>query len=180
MIKNKKYTSNRLRGLLSRKRLLVILAVLLVGFGAFALTRDNDKTDTKSPSDTTINTQPATEAEKSEAERAKERIAESEQSTTTPGQKKTVKPVITDTSNNSIKAYVSGIFEDSGSCTATFTKGGTSLTKTSSGFKNVSYTQCEPIKYGDSSLSSGKWSVTIKYSSATAEGVSDASTVDVQ
>lgn len=172
--------SIRTKRLFSRKRLLIAVTTCLLAIGIYTLVKNDNVADKKNPSDvTTVNTQPATEQEKAEAEQNKDRIASTNQSTNT-GQKKTVKPVITDISNNTVRAYVSGVFEDGGTCTATFTKGGKTLTKTSSGFENVSYTQCGPINYEDGFLSPGKWSVTVKYNSATAEGVSDERSIDAQ
>lgn len=163
----------------SRRRFVVLslIVLLAVGLGLVLLAKDS----TDKPSGQTA----VTEQEKKETEQHKENLpdANSSPSSNASGnseQKKTVKPTITDTSNNSIKSYVSGIFEDGGTCTATFTQAGRTLTKSSTGFENVSYTQCAPIDFEAGFLSTGKWSVTVKYSSAIAEGVSDARSIDIE
>jgi hypothetical protein len=131
----------------------------------------------------TINYAPPTEAEKKEAADNKDRIVKETQEAnnpapTTSSGKKAVTPTITNT-RGSVNAYVSGIFEDGGTCTATFTKDGTTLSKSSAGFENVSYTQCAPIDI-TGFLSSGHWSVTVSYASATAEGSSASQTFEVK
>lgn len=189
MVKNKKINiTKKIKKLFSHKWITAaVVAILLIA--GFLIARNNKTPDTKNPTgDLTINTQPATEQEKTETEQHKEQLPSASGSTgqntndgsTNTGQKKTVKPTITDTSNNSIKAYVSGVFENDGACTAIFTKDGKTLTKSSPGFENVSYTQCEPINFESGFLSPGKWSVTVKYSSATAEGTSEPKSMNVQ
>lgn len=126
---------------------------------------------------------PATPTEKGESENTKDSIVKQQGDTpsstsTTPGQKKSVTPVITN-ANGSINGYVSGIFEEGGTCTATFTMDSKVLSKTSAGFGNVSYTQCAPINLEPGFLSPGTWRITLKYSSTTAEGSSAPQTVEV-
>lgn len=155
----------------------IVVIVLLIALGFTLAHRRNEAAKDKDAAATNLNS--PTVAEKTETEKHKDDLANvspgSDTGNTTPsGQKKSVKPVITDVSDNAIRAYVSSVFEEGGTCTATFTKDGTTLTKTSAGFKNVSYTQCTPIEYENGFLSSGKWSVTVKYNSTSAEGVSDA------
>jgi hypothetical protein len=76
--------------------------------------------------------------------------------------------VITDVNSTVAKAYVAGVFEDGGTCTATATQGGQATTASSAGFKNVSYTQCAPLNW-PSKLASGAWVVTVTYKSATSQ-----------
>lgn len=76
-----------------------------------------------------------------------------------------------------VRAYASGIIEDGGTCTATFTQGTTTISKSSTGLANVSYTSCPPIS---PNLSKGKWSVVVSYKSSTAYGTSGAQSIEVQ
>lgn len=158
--------------------LVVIASAAVIFFVKHRTTKPAVSTE-RSP---TINYGPATETEKKEVDANKDRIVKENQTTnTTPtagSGNKSVTPIITNTSR-SINAYVTGIFEDGGTCTATFTKDGTSLSKSSVGFQNVSYTQCAPIDETPGFLSSGKWSVTVTYTSPTAEGTSAAQTFEV-
>ncbi|RTK95171.1 hypothetical protein EKI60_01805 [Candidatus Saccharibacteria bacterium] len=176
-IRNKKTTS--------RKKLAIAGAlVILVAGGSVAVwelsNRDSDPASTERKP--TINYGPATDTEKKEADANKDRIVKEQEqnnpSPETPSGKKAVTPTITSTTG-SIKAYVSGIFEEGGTCTATFSKGDSKLSRTSVGFQNVSYTQCAPIDISDGFLSPGTWSLVVSYSSATAEGSSGAQSVEV-
>jgi hypothetical protein len=99
--------------------------------------------------------------------------------------KKEVSPVVTyanqDGDNIVIRAYVSGIFEDGGTCKATLTLAGESVSSTSKGFGNVSYTSCKSIVVARNQFSSaGNWSLVMKYSSKTAGGSSSAQTVKIE
>ncbi|MES1986673.1 MAG: hypothetical protein V4440_01340 [Pseudomonadota bacterium] len=123
---------------------------------------------------------PPTDAEKASGDQAKDKIVQNKdgetatpQPTTADG-KKLVSVVITDASTANLTAYANGVLEDGGICTATFTQGTTIVTRTSSGFSNVSYTQCAPIT--PNLPTSGNWSVVVSYSSNTAEGTSTAQT----
>lgn len=157
----------------------VIIAALLISGSAFAYvaTRDDDKKNedvtANGPESESIGTSydinPATEEEKRESEQHKDAIVEQQnQPAPQPGQKKQVSVVITSADANSINAYVSGVLEDGGTCTATLTKGSQKIDRTSSGFSNVSTTNCSPI--APNFPSGGTWTVTVSYSSASAEG----------
>lgn len=173
----------------TKKKGLIIAAViagaLVIAGGSYALFFNDNSSDTPPVSEVgKTSFEPATPVERQEAEDNKDRIVEEQNNAQNNSQngstssKKVVKPTITNTSGN-INAYVSGIFEEGGTCTATFVKGSTTKTKTSSGFENVSYTQCAPMDLESGYLSSGSWTVTVKYSSDKAEGTSDPQKVEV-
>lgn len=182
-VKNKK-TNKKSR----KRKLLLAAAILLVVAGvAFALVRSN-KNNNSTTSDTGINYSPPTKTDKEETEANKDKIvedakdkavSESKKEDTTQSGTKSVKPTITYADSSRVNAYVSGIFEEGGTCKATFTKGGTTLTKTSTGFENVSYTQCAPFNLETGFLSSGDWSLIVSYNSAAAAGVSDVKAIKV-
>ncbi len=171
---------------LSKRTRVIALAVVVLAVtgGSSAVWLKSRANQDQAPTErtATINYAPATEPEKKQAEDNKDRIVEEQKQTPTSsnssGSKKSVTPTITSTSG-SVKGSVAGIFEEGGTCTATFTKDGTSLSRTSAGFQNVSYTQCAPINFSDNFLSPGTWTVTLNYSSATAEGTSASQTVEV-
>lgn len=160
---------------------LVLLGLALAGYFAFG--QNNSQMDSpETAASEPINFDPPTATEQQDAEETKDRIvSEQENSSSTPnpgqpqspGSKKGVTPTITEASRSVVKVYVTGIFEEGGTCTATFTKGSQTLTKSSDGFQNASYTQCAPIELSGNFLSSGKWSVTVKYSSSVSEGTSE-------
>lgn len=126
-----------------------------------------------------VNLSPPTKAEKQESDQTKQRIVQQQVQPPTPApaptsQKKSVSVTITNASSDTVTAYITGAFEDGGTCTATFTQGSSVVTRTSSGFKNVSYTQCTPIT--PNLPTGGNWSVKVSYDSDTASGTSAAST----
>lgn len=169
----------------NKKKLLIAAAVVLVlvggGTGTYLFTRSSASTPVAEVRKPTINYGPATPAEKEQTEDNKDRIVKEQNQETTPtdpSQKKSVLPTVTGTTG-SIKAYVSGIFEEGGTCTATFTKDGTTLSRASAGFQNVSYTQCAPINISDGFLSPGTWSMVVAYSSSAAEGKTTAQNIEV-
>lgn len=118
----------------------------------------------------TIKLAPATEEELAEADKNKQQIVKREadikQSTdeSTTDQRGTI--VIVNADSTSLSAYVNGIFEEGGTCTATATKDSLIHTEKSVGFENVSYTQCAPIKWS-TPLSPGKWDIQVSYDSIT-------------
>ncbi|HMS49848.1 MAG TPA: hypothetical protein PKA02_00210 [Candidatus Saccharibacteria bacterium] len=168
----------------TKKYLLIILAVLVVIAGCYlfvnARSAEVQNTTNKPARDSGTNLDPPTKEEKSETEAHKKELEQSTQPTnTSENGKKQVTPFITGADKQEISAYVSGIFEEGGTCTATLTKDGKTLTKTSKGFGNVSYTSCEPIEVSGS-LENGTWSVIVSYSSGTAGGKSEAKVFTVE
>jgi hypothetical protein len=120
---------------------------------------------------------PPTAQEKAQGNENKSTIVQQEQQQTTQtpaGTKKQVTVTITNASNSSVNAFVSGVFEDGGTCTATFTQGSTTITRTATAFSNVSDTQCPPIT--PNLPNANQWSVVVSYSSAAAQGTSPSQT----
>lgn len=159
-----------------------VVALLIIGGVALAVAARNDQDQTSTPnpappSDAPYDLNPATDEEKSESDKHKEDLANPQpQPSPQSGQKKQVSVIITSANAGSLNAYVQGVLEDGGTCTATFTKGSQQVSRTSQGFSNVSVTNCQPIS--PSLSSSGTWAVTVKYSSQAAEG-SAQTTVEV-
>lgn len=177
----------------NRKVLLISGAVVLITAAAAGIIlwlnhASKNITPTANP-DTSkpgINYSPPTEEEKQSANDEKEKIIQEEeqqnapQPTTSNGKQK-VTPIISRATSDGISAYVPSIFEEGGTCTATFTKGSTKFTKTSDGFQNASYTQCAPIAVNSSDFSlKGSWSVQVSYSSAKAAGASAPQQINIE
>jgi len=176
-----------MRAITNKKILIpsIIAVVALAGGGVYYL---KNRADEPKPT-AFVNLDPPTEEEKQQAEDNKDRIVkeQEEQASQPPpsnGGPKSVTPVITSAElyNGAIEVsgFVPGVFEDGGTCTATLTKGSSKITKQVQGVKNVSNTQCNGFSVPASELSAGTWSVTLAYSSATAQGSSAASTVEVK
>jgi hypothetical protein len=121
---------------------------------------------------------PPTSTDKQAAADRKDQIVQQQQnqSAAPASGTKTVTVVVTEASSSSVKGYVQGVFEEGGTCTATATQGSQTVNKTSTGFQNVSYTQCAPISW---SLGTGTWMVNLSYKSATAAGNSS-KTIEVK
>lgn len=166
-----------------RKRTIaiVVVVVLAAGLGGYALYRHNHPTSVTTPDGKKVKLKPATEEENKQADDNKAAIvkrneqlkqAAANNSGQTPS---TV--IITSASSAGVRGYVNGVFEEGGVCTATAAMGGQTVTKSSTGFQNVSYTQCAPIDW-DSPLGAGTWAITLSYKSA-ATSSTQSTTIEV-
>ena len=88
--------------------------------------------------------------------------------------KKSVKPIITNSSKSFVSGYVSGVSENGGTCTFTFTSNKTVVRKVN-GKPNASTTDCI---LGNPNLTGDGWNVTLEYESANAYGKSNSSKVN--
>lgn len=159
------------------KSLLFIIVCLLIVVGlvlyftskklSYRQTVNQDTSQTKDQA----NYSPPTEEEKKAGDDVKQNIVnmENKQNNTQMGLKQ-VMPVITSASLDNVLAYIPGVFEEGGTCIASFIQNSTVITRTSIGFGNVSYTQCAPI---NPNLPNGnKWLVAVEYKSKTSQGKS--------
>lgn len=176
MIKNKTMQKN---SHFNRKALLGMVVLLILGSGGYfwlAKSNDHSQSSESTPEQTdqeTINYTQTTDEEKQQTEDNKQRIVDEQQNqgSTNPGTSNLVTVIVTSADSGSVFARVSGVIEDGGTCTATFTKGSTTLSKSSDSVANVSDTQCGRI--ATPSLTSGNWQVVVSYKSNAAEGTSD-------
>lgn len=182
---HKQKVKNKSKLTRNKKVFFATFLIVLIGVASFVvIQRNNSKKQdiSTNPEDQTIKYLPATPEEKEAAENKKNEIVkkqeEQNQPALPPGTKKTVTPTITNTTG-SINAYVSGIFEEGGTCTAEFTKDSVILTKASEGFQNVSYTQCAPMNLEQGFLSPGRWNLVVKYSSEKSEGISEKQIIEI-
>lgn len=186
MVKAKK--NSFFKQLLVKKWLLLSLLAVLIATGVWAFMRPDQNKSTQTPQatnlDTTksgasVNLSPPTNQEKQEADARKSEISSQPSTATSSSGKKQVTPVITYADKNGANAYVPGVFEEGGTCTATFTKDANNIVATSTGFQNSNYTSCAPMKLPGPLNISGIWSVVVSYSSSTSQGKSSAYTVQV-
>ena len=155
----------------------IALTVLLIGGLLWTWQHHHNHSDTGTPGSANpqgssgINYGPPTQTEKQDSQTAKSRDIQSggSSSTGTNGKKQVQIQVLAATLD-SVKANVIGVFENGGTCTATFNKGAESHSFSSSGFANSNYTQCVPISV--SGITGSGWTVVVNYSSATAAGQS--------
>jgi hypothetical protein len=171
----------------SRKKLILITALLLIlaGGGAYAwLSRAEDKptASTEAPKTTgkdgSTKLAPATEEEKKETDAYKAELGKNEDTPATPSSaSSSVTPTITYAgqydSSVEAAAFVSGIYEDGGTCTLTLTKGSTSVTRQTAASKDATVTRCVNFAIPRSEIpSNGEWTVSVSYKSATHSGTS--------
>jgi hypothetical protein len=164
-----------------------VLAALVIGAVVYAQTRTDNSTNVNPPASpvSTTNQTQTSEQQKAENDARKDAIVQQQQALqnaapSSPGTKKQVSVIISNASSSRISAYVSGVFEDGGTCTATFTQGSQKFTRTSAGFENATTTNCTPINLSSSDFpSKGTWNLSVSYSSANAQGTSETKTVEV-
>jgi len=144
-------------------------------------------TTTASPSPTPTPTPGPTNQEQQDTQAHKDELAQqNQQPTPVPSSgKKSVTPQITSVNPGppvSIHAFVSGIFENTGTCTATFTKAGyTSVVKASAASAGATTTDCAAITVASTEFpAAGAWTLVLSYSSPTSEGSSASQTVTIQ
>jgi hypothetical protein len=158
------------------KVMLIAGVVMLLTAGGYGVWRQSRNAPLPGAGEQTnqINYDPPTEEEKQAAEDTKQDIDPSPTPPTPAGSLRSVTPTITFADRNGASAYVTGVFEDGGTCTATFTHGGDKITATSEGFQNASYTSCAPLKLASPINIQGDWNVSVSYASKTAAGTSAA------
>jgi len=163
----------------------VATAVLTGGAATIAIARNNNSDTTQKEPAQTV-TGPSKEQEQQETDAHKDELAkqyqEQQNNTASPpaDQKKSVTPVITNASVEGVSGYVTGVIEEGGSCTYTFTKGDAKFTKTANGVANVSNTSCPFVSLTKNDFSSsGDWQMVFNYDSSNASGSSAAKTITV-
>lgn len=182
----------------SKISLIVFVAAAIIAAGLiiyFFQNQDETRTNSSdSPQSTgqeadTVNLQPPTKEDLQRADANKEsvsnRIDQENKANQQPAQSnQAVSPVITFAeqydSNIELGGYVN-VFEDGGTCTATFTKGVNRVTRTNDAIKNVNSVNCPTFSIPVSEFAEkGSWTVTLTYSSPTASGPSAAKQVEVR
>lgn len=114
-----------------------------------------------------VNLNPATSADKQAADSNKQAIIERDNKLNSQSSRQSTL-IITGVTATEAKAYVAGVFEDGGLCSAVATKGSQTITASSQGFENVSYTQCSPLTW-QTPLGAGTWSIKVIYKSSSTE-----------
>jgi hypothetical protein len=173
----KRAKSKKLLKLTKTQVVLLVVLLILLGAGAWALSNkdDNKKIPTASPGSAgssqsqqpngaSPNLSPPTSQERKDTETHKDSLTQNQ---TPQGKDSGKSAVVTSASGAEVRALVSGVVEDGGTCTFVFTKGSETIAKTSSGVANVSTTNCVLYSPAPSSyLSSGSWTVSLSYTSS--------------
>jgi hypothetical protein len=166
------------------------VGVLLVAIGLVITQKPRTATNHPGSPSQTINNGPATQQEKAEAEQHKaeleQKAAQEKAATPSPTTKKVVVPFVAswgqDPDNNSfeLSAFISDVYEDGGTCTLTMSASGKTITKTSTGHKDVNKTTCTPFVVSRTELTAGDWTAAVQYTSASAQGISNQQAVTVR
>jgi hypothetical protein len=75
--------------------------------------------------------------------------------------------------------YVTPVVEDGGTCTLLLTSGDRQASATSTGVADATTTACGDLAVDGGELASGTWTAVLQYSSATSEGVSAPTEIEV-
>lgn len=183
-------TQKRSRKLLP---LIIISAVVLAGLGYFGYayaTKDAwpfeaQTADTMTTEDG-INYSPPTEQELNDSQDGKKNSASQDENNSSSSASTRVSIGIAYAGYDEeegmidIRAFTTDVVEGTGTCTATLTKDGKTVTRTSKAFVDSSSSQCEPILINTGDFpSGGTWDLTVSYKSDTSSGVSASMKVEV-
>lgn len=172
-----------------------VVISLVIGWGAFSYYKkvwpfaaQESVTPTSAEGDDSINLDPPTQQEIEESQDAKKRVTQTDQNPNESidaeqSEKKSVGVGISFADvykgNLEIRAFTNGAIQGTGTCTATVTKGGQTITKSVKAFIDTSSTQCHPIYIPVEDLNAGTWNVSVKFVSPDHEGVSETVEVSV-
>ena len=170
----------------SKKKLFFLVAVVLVlaigaGSALYVWQRPEPAPVISQPGGV-VEITPPTQQEKDQADQQKEEVIKQQEIENTPStDKKRVGVAIIYADQTTLNAEVSGVFEDGGVCTATFTQGNKKIQRTSQGVKNATTTSCAPMDFDpDFFASTGTWTLAVSYSSNTASGTSSSTNITVK
>lgn len=158
----------------------IVLLVLAGGCGAAAYKHYYPAKAAVIKKNNLINYGPPTQQDKSDTQAHKEALANQyqQQNNSPPSNsKQIVTPVITNASEIgqqvTVNSYIDGIFENGGTCTATFTQGAIQIVRSDTAFANATTTNCPPFSLKSSEFSpTGRWQVIVTYNSDKASGTS--------
>lgn len=166
--------------------IIILLALLTTGWLTYAYRQHTwpySSPQSDNTSDSTINYSSPTNQEVDEGQDAKRRASDSATNDGAPpsdASKDSKRSVSVGVSyagvvdnKLEVRAFVDGVIEGNGTCTAIMTNGSQSLSKSAPAFIDASSSICEPIQQDTSGLTPGQWQVTVKYTSPDAQGISD-------
>lgn len=171
-------------------KFIIIVMVALVVSGILFLVLKRDSGGLDDTGLTTINYSPPTEEERkagNEQKQANEdRNRQIEEQNQNHTDKKQVKPFLSywgqdsDSRSIEVNGYITGIYEDGGTCTLTARKDQQEVTTSRKAIKDAKTTTCGLLEIARDKLTPGNWSVAVTYNSSTATGTSDTVNVEVK
>lgn len=180
-MKMKSLKTNKPNNKLLKRTGIVVFALLvaLIAVSAFALfnhsPKESDQATTR-PTNSVDYSGP-TDEEEASGDSQKEANKEREALDALPPANK-AEIIVTDASQYNatieVRAFSSNVYEDTGTCTATFSLAGSpDVTVQQKAFKDATTTQCGALDASRSTFArAGTWKVTVSYSSPTAQGSS--------
>jgi len=158
----------------SKKKILIIVAAIvivaagLVG-GYFYYQSARQESETK------INYNPPTDNERQSGVAQKEENKKREEIDNNPSVVTSANVLITDAGQYDtaieVRGYIDNVYDNTGTCTAMFTKGSLQVTKTNPGFKDAKTTQCGALDFTrDQFKEAGTWQLTLSFKSPSIEG----------
>lgn len=136
---------------------------------------------------TPINYAPPSKNDREAVEANKKEIAEREaklEQTTTTSQKRTLQPIITYADQYDDVVEVGGyiaVFEEGGTCTATFKKGSVTITRSVAAVRGANSTDCPVITINTQEFNpKGLYTVTLSYDSPTTTGSTSPKEIEVK
>lgn len=181
-IKSKKYIA-----------IIAVLATLLVvAVSAYLLLGQNKNrvetpTSGKDAADTydKVDYSPADSEDKAYNDQIKENLGNGPSTDTPPSSSESAKVVITDANQYGqdveVRAFISNVIQNNGTCTLSFTGPGTKVVKNVAASADASTTRCEnaviPVNTFDKK---GTWQLVVSYSSANTVGQSEPKNIEIK
>lgn len=163
-----------------KNRVVIILAVLslaaIIAIPVWRNASDSSRDANETAPTNTVDYEPPSESEQSAGDKQKEtNIKKDEAIKESPDTSQTANVVIVDASQYGdtveVRAFVSNIYEDAGTCQLTFTQGSTTVTHSKTAFKDATTTQCGTFEVPRSEFpAGGEWNVQVTYNSNATSG----------
>lgn len=196
MYKISKHTHTNKRR--SKLPTVILASVLLLLIGVMVVYYGRARSHTTAPvpqwqPTTKVDLSPATPEEVQDSNQHKEDTVKGGSDTSTPTSptaqntapsKKSVSIIVVSANQAGaqieVRSYVSGVIEEGGTCTATFTKGQLKLSRQSSGAQDATTTVCGRITVPTAEFpEKGSWNMKVEYASPTAAGESSNTNIEV-
>ncbi|HMH69909.1 MAG TPA: hypothetical protein VK502_00775 [Candidatus Saccharimonadales bacterium] len=167
----------------SKKTVLIIAAIILVcaaAAGAYFYYKNSQPAKEESK----VNYNPPTNDERNVSVEQDKKNKEREELDKNPPVVSTANVAIVDANQYDdaveVRGYIDNVYEDGGTCTATFKKGDLSVTKSNPAFKDAKTIQCGALDFKRAQFAAaGSWEMTLTYKSPTVEG-SAVKTVEIK
>lgn len=173
----------------NKKSLFIISLLVILAIGStlvwWHLGTQREESITPSE-DRTINYGPPSENERRAGDEIKQEIVKQSESDIAPSNSRESVGVAVTTAEQygsqvEVRAFIQGVIEGGGTCTATFKKDGHTITSSSEAFIDATTSQCKPIFTDRGEFpSGGGWALTVSYDSKGYTGASEVINVAIR